>query len=111
MDNRDEVCEVIITGPDEGWLVGFTRQLVSDRLAACGQHSQIRSVYTWEGEVQDEPETRLALHTRSSLVPAIVERTQRQHPYDVPCVLAVPISHSNPDYQAWILTVTDAPDA
>jgi periplasmic divalent cation tolerance protein len=111
MNNSDEFCEVIITGPDEGWLVGFTRQLVTDRLAACGHHSQIRSVYAWEGEVHDEPETRLALHTRSSLVPAIVERTQRQHPYDVPCVLAVPISHSNTDYRAWILSVTDAPDA
>lgn len=46
--------------------------------------------------MHDETEARVALHTRRSLVFAIVDRTNRDHPYDVPCVIAVPIVDGNP---------------
>jgi len=80
-----EFCEVIITADNADWLVAFTRRLVEDRLAACGQNiTAIRSIYRWEGAVQDDAEARVALHTRCVLVPAIIERTNTEHPYDVP---------------------------
>jgi periplasmic divalent cation tolerance protein len=105
-----DVCEVVVTAADAGWLVGFTRALVEDRLAACGQNiAAIRSVYRWEGEVQDEPEARVALHTRVSLVPEIVERADRDHPYDVPCVLALPVVGGNPAYLDWVRSETRDP--
>jgi periplasmic divalent cation tolerance protein len=103
----DEVCEVVITAADPEWLAAFTRRLVADRLAACGQQiTAIRSIYRWDGEVQDDPEARVALHTRLSLVDRIVERAEAEHPYDVPCVLALPISGGNPAYLNWILKET-----
>ncbi len=102
----EEVCEVIITAPDEAWLLDFTRHLVEARLAACGHHKPIRSIYTWAGAVQDESETRVALHTRSSCVPAIIAITNDQHPYDVPCVIALPITQADPAYRASILDST-----
>jgi len=98
-----EFCEVVVTGPDPEWLAGYTRTLVEERLAACGhQLAAIRSVYRWEGAVHDEAEARVALHTRRSLVPAIVARTDELHPYDVPCVIALPLTGGNPAYLAWI---------
>jgi periplasmic divalent cation tolerance protein len=103
----EPVCEVVITGDDEAWLVAFTRSLVDQRLAACGQLiSPIRSIYRWEGEVHDEPEVRVALHTRESLVPTIIERTRTEHPYEVPCVLALPVRDGNSDYLAWVIEST-----
>jgi periplasmic divalent cation tolerance protein len=108
----EEYCEVVVTGPDADWLAGFTRTLVEERLAACGQTlTTIRSVYRWDGAVHDEPEARVALHTRRSLVPVIVARTAELHPYDVPCVIALPLLGGNPDYLAWIAAETDAPTA
>jgi periplasmic divalent cation tolerance protein len=42
----EPVCEIVITAADEAWLQQFTRSLVEDRLAACGQLiSPIRSIY------------------------------------------------------------------
>jgi periplasmic divalent cation tolerance protein len=103
----DPICEVIITADDEGWLLGFTRSLVEDRLAACGQLvSPIRSIYRWDDVVQDEAEVRVALHTPESLVPAIIERTRAEHSYEVPCVVAVPLQDGNPDYLAWVMAST-----
>jgi periplasmic divalent cation tolerance protein len=111
-DLMTEICEVVVTADDADWLAGFTRRLVEDRLAACGHHiTAIRSVYRWQGVVHDEPEARVALHTRVALVPKIVQRADRDHPYDVPCVMAVPIVAGNPAYVQWVLDETTDPTA
>jgi periplasmic divalent cation tolerance protein len=102
-----DVCEVIVTAQDPEWLVSFTRTLVEERLCACGQNiSTIRSVYRWEGAVQDEAEARVALHTRVALVPRIIERTRELHDYDVPCVIALPVVDGNPAYLEWVRAET-----
>jgi len=97
---------VIITADDEGWLIDFTRTLVSERLAACGHHQPIRSVYRWQGALQEERELRVALHTRAALLDAIIERVRQAHPYDVPCVLAVPVIGGDQAYLDWVLAET-----
>lgn len=105
-----EFCELIITASDAEWLAGFTRDLVADRLAACGQNiAAIRSIYRWDDAVQDDPEARVALHTRTALVDEIVSRTNALHPYDVPCVIALPILAGNPAYLRWIEQETREP--
>ena len=83
---------------------------MEERLAACGhQLTAIRSVYRWEGAVHDEPEARVALHTRRSLVPEVVARTAELHPYDVPCVIALPLVGGHPGYLDWVLRETREP--
>jgi len=97
------ICEVIITADDEDWLIIFTRSLIEDRLAACGQHfAPIRSIYRWDGSIHDDREVRVALHTRASLVPAIIDRVRREHSYEVPCVLSFQVGSANPDYLSWV---------
>ncbi len=103
----EEFCEVVITAADAEWLAGFTRTLVEERLAACGHVlTPIRSIYRWDGAVHDEREARVGLHTRRALVPAIVERAGRLHPYDVPCVIALPLVGGNPAYLRWLAEET-----
>jgi periplasmic divalent cation tolerance protein len=111
MTLSDQVCEVVITADSEEWLLNFTRSLVTERLAACGQHmTPIRSIYRWNNEVQQDNETRVALHTRVDLVPAILERVRREHSYEVPCVIALPITTGNPDYLNWVIAETEGPE-
>ena len=111
MSDQDRIVEVIVTADSADWLADWTRSLVNDRLAACGQNiATIRSIYRWEGEVQDDAEARVALHTRESLVPAIVERAQAEHSYDVPCVIALPVIGGNPTYLDWVREQT-APES
>ena len=105
-----EFCEVVVTGPDPEWLAGYTRTLIEERLAACGHNlAGIRSIYRWEGVVHDEAEARVALHTRRSLVPEVVDRTRELHPYDVPCVIALPLVGGDPAYLRWIAEQTRNP--
>jgi periplasmic divalent cation tolerance protein len=102
-----EICEVVITAPDPDWLAAFARTLVADHLAAGGHEIQaVRSIYRWRGHVHDRDEARIALHTRLELVPAIISRADAEHPYEVPCVIALPIVVAGPAYARWILDET-----
>jgi periplasmic divalent cation tolerance protein len=108
-DIPEQVCEVVITAGTAEWLAAFTRKLVERRLAACGQNiAAIRSIYRWQGAVEDEGEARVALHTRLSLVPSIVAMADEEHPYDVPCVIALPVVAGNPRYIEWVLAETSS---
>lgn len=104
-----DICEVVVTAEDPEWLASLTRTLVEERLCACGQNiATIRSIYRWEGAVHDDAEARVALHTRVDLVPVVVERVKELHPYDVPCVIALPVLGGNPGYLDWVRTETKA---
>ncbi|WP_280502131.1 divalent-cation tolerance protein CutA [Nocardia farcinica] len=103
----DQIVDVTITADDPEWLAGFARSLVADRLAACGNIIPgVRSIFRWQGEIDDEAETLLVLHTRASLVPRIIERADAEHPYDTPQVLALPVAAAHPGYLRWVLAET-----
>jgi periplasmic divalent cation tolerance protein len=103
----DEICDVDITAPDAEWLTAFTRSLVEDRLAASGNViAPVQSVYRWRDGVQEAVEAMVVLHTRRSLVPAIIERLEREHPYEIPGVRVVPVTASD-SYHRWVLDATD----
>lgn len=71
----EECCEVVVTDADAGRLTALTRTLVEERLVVCGQHvAPIRSVFRWDGAVQEESEARVALHTRRPLGATPLER-------------------------------------
>ena len=98
----EDVCGVV-TRPGPGVADQLHRQLVTDQLCA-GSHNitAIRSIYRWRGEIYPRQEARVALHTRRSLVDRIVKRADREHPYEVPCVVSLPITDGDPAYLQWI---------
>lgn len=103
----EEICDVTITAEDTDWLVSHTRQLVEEGLAACGNIVPgVRSVYRWEGAVEDDAEALVILHTRRVLVDRIIERTNREHPNEVVQILAVPVVQADPAYHRWVIDST-----
>lgn len=76
---------------------------VSEGLAASAHVFQhIRSVYRRRGDVIERTEGRMSLHTRTELIPAIVERVKSVHPHEVPGISARPIIDGNPEYLRWM---------
>src|SRR4051794_20386380 len=103
----DELADITITAANADWLAEFTPRLVQDGLAACGNIvPQVRSIYAWEGTIEDDQEALVILHTRASLVPKIIERTKKDHPYDTPQLLVLSVIDANPDYRSWVLNST-----
>ena len=102
----EPIVDVEITGPDAEWLAAYAKALVEEGLAASGNVVPgLRSLYRWEGEVQDESEALLVLHTRAALVPALIERTDDEHPYLVPGFRYRTVSAA-PAYHQWVLDST-----
>ncbi len=63
-------------------------------------------MYRWDGAVHDDAQSRVGLHTRAALVPEIVERARAEHPDQVPCVIALPLTGGNPAYLEWLAAGT-----
>jgi len=63
----------------------------------------------WAGTIHDDREMRVALHTRASLVQEVIDRTLQAHPYEVPCIFAIPIKAGNPAYIQWVIGETAEP--
>jgi periplasmic divalent cation tolerance protein len=96
------------SGPAEAEAIG--RRLVEKRLAACVNIlGPIRSLYWWEGKIQDEAETAFIAKTRDDLVEALIAEVKAAHSYQVPCVVALPIVAGAPDFLAWIAAETRDP--
>ena len=90
--NEPKIVDVSITGPDADWLAEHTRNLVEQRLAACGNIiPAIRSIYRWQGNIEDEAEAYVILHTRAEHVDEIIRQTNEAHPYDTVHILATEI--------------------
>lgn len=103
----DELADVTITAANPEWLADFTRSLVQDGLAACGNIiPKVRSIYSWEGNIEDDTEALVIVHTRKALVSQIIERTKKEHADDTPQVIALAVTDANPDYRDWLLKVT-----
>ncbi len=79
------------------------RALVGERLAACiNIVAGMRSMYWWDGAVQQSSETILIAKTRTSLVDRLTERVRELHAYDCPCIVSLAIDGGNPAFLDWI---------
>jgi periplasmic divalent cation tolerance protein len=101
---------IYVTAPNRDAAMSLARALVGERLAACANVLDgATSVYWWEGRLCEDAETVLILKTRAELVDALIARTRELHPYDCPCVVALPIEAGNPAYLEWVRAETSAP--
>jgi periplasmic divalent cation tolerance protein len=81
----------------------IARVLVEERLAAAvNVLPGMRSVYRWQGALEEADEVLLVAKTMTALVPRLTARIVALHSYKCPAVVAVPIIGGNPDYLAWI---------
>lgn len=77
--------------------------LVQDRIIACGTLlSGARSIYRWEGKVREEPEVVVLLKTDAAKWDALRVAVEQHHPYDVPELLALPVTHGLERYLSWL---------
>lgn len=98
---------VLVTAPTPQRAAEIARAVVEERLAACGNVVPgLRSIYRWEGKVQEEEEALLLLKTTRARFEALRDRVLALHPYDVPEVLALPVEAGSAAYLDWIAAET-----
>jgi len=81
----------------------MARIVVEERLAACANIlNGMTAIYRWNGALQEEHEAVLLLKTASDRQEALIARLRDLHEYEVPCIVAIPITAGNPDFLRWI---------
>ena len=77
--------------------------LLKERLAACiNILPGVESRYWWQGGLETAPECLLFVKSRTSYLDAIIEKVKKAHSYQVPEIIALPISGGNSDYLNWL---------
>ena len=85
----------------------LAESVVAARLAACAQvGGPIWSSYRWEGKVESDEEWLLVCKTAADRLDALVAHLRAAHSYDVPEIIAVPVTGGDPAYLAWVTDET-----
>jgi periplasmic divalent cation tolerance protein len=94
---------LLATAPDADVAARIARTLVEERLAACvNLVPQVRSIYRWQGRVEDESEVLLVIKTRADRVDALAARLRALHPYELPELLVLPVESGLAPYLEWV---------
>jgi periplasmic divalent cation tolerance protein len=101
------VLFVYATAGDTAEARRIARAVVEERLAACANILDgMRSVYWWEGKVQEGSEAVLILKTTEDRLAALLARVKALHSYDCPCIEALPVVAGHQPFLDWVLRET-----
>jgi periplasmic divalent cation tolerance protein len=97
--------------PDVASAEKLAHALIENRAAACvNVLAPCRSIYRWKGAVESAVEIPLLIKTTRAAYPLVEAIVRANHPYDVPELIATPITHGLPAYFDWLDTETDKHD-
>jgi periplasmic divalent cation tolerance protein len=86
----------------------IAQALVTGRLAACVQIlPAIRSIYLWQSKVESAEEHLLFIKTSQVRFEAVRLKIEELHSYEVPEVIALPITAGAGKYLAWLGAIVD----
>lgn len=94
---------ILNTCPDQNTAMQIAESLVRDNLAACVNILPAGlSVYRWQGKIESAEEHLLIIKTHSDLYTKVEQSILQLHPYELPEIIAVPITRGLPAYLDWL---------
>ena len=98
---------VLTTLPNADAAAELAKSVVNEKLAACANlFPALRSIYKWQGKVQDENEVLVLFKTRQEHYENLKARILELHPYEVPEILAIPVEQGYAAYLEWLAAET-----
>ncbi|GAQ94349.1 divalent cation tolerance protein [Thermodesulfovibrio aggregans] len=98
---------VFITASSEDEAVKIAKTLVEEKLAGCVNIIRnVRSIYFWQGKVEDDQEVLMIVKTRSDLFEELEKRVKSLHSYTVPEIIGIKIKKGSENYLNWLDEVT-----
>ena len=104
---KEELILCLCTVPDGATGRRIAHHLVEAGIAACvNRIPGLVSVYRWEQAVQEDDEELLVVKTRADRLEDLANAIRQIHPYELPEVVAVPVSGGLEEYLDWIRVST-----
>ncbi|MFP4009258.1 MAG: divalent-cation tolerance protein CutA [Spirulinaceae cyanobacterium] len=98
----DSYGVVFVTVASESEGDAIAQGLLEAKLAACISMTQIKSMYRWQGKIENDTEWQLMIKTDLSQFAALEAKIKEMHSYDVPEIIALPIMAGSESYLSWI---------
>lgn len=104
-DAADRPLLALSTAADEASAAALARHLLEERLAACiNIVPGMRSMYWWQGRIEESAECLLLIKTTAARWPALKARLPQLHAYDVPELVATEITDGLEPYLRWLIS-------
>ena len=101
------VLLVVTTLPDRATAERIAAALVTARVAACvNVLAECTSVYRWQGKIERAGEVPMLIKTTRAAYAQLEETLRTLHPYDVPEIVALPVTAGLPAYLDWVAQET-----
>lgn len=101
---------IYVTVPDMQTAARIADAVVAERLAACANILPgMQSIYHWQGKIEKAEEVVVIFKTPAARFASIERRIKDLHPYETPCIVALPVSAGHAPYLQWIAAETTAP--
>ena len=98
-----DVRVVLITCKDGDQADRIARGLIHGKLAACvNLLPQVRSLYVWQGKLEEAREVLLMAKTQAHLVGRLEAKVRSEHSYDCPEIISMPVDQGFEPYLAWV---------
>lgn len=97
------VLVIFSTFPDGDTARKIADELVTEKLAACANLlPPMQSIYRWKGAVERAEEVLVIFKTTSTQYPTFEAKLKSLHPYDVPEIIAMPVTAGSMAYLSWV---------
>ncbi len=94
---------IFITAPNKKEASHIALKLLKNKLAACVNIIEgIDSLFWWRGKIDRAKEALLIAKSQKSKLSRIIKLVKSIHSYDVPEIVALPISGGSKDYLRWL---------
>ena len=104
-----DIIVINCTVPSKKLAKDITKVLMKHKLAACVSIiDNVRSVFSWEGEVCEEKEVLMLIKTRRTNYGKVKLVIEDMHSYSVPEIIALPIVDCSEDYLRWLVKETES---
>ncbi|MEJ2688758.1 MAG: divalent-cation tolerance protein CutA [Deltaproteobacteria bacterium] len=98
-----EYLQIFSTVDSDAAAGRIAAELVERRLAACVQIvPKLRSVYWWQGKVEEAEEYLLLIKSTEKQYPALEAAVRELHPYACPELVGLKIAAGLPAYLDWL---------
>lgn len=95
---------VLTSAPNIAVAKRLATTLVRSKRAACvSVIDNMRSVYRWKNKIHTENESLLVIKTTGAKLNTLKKTILANHPYQIPEIIALPVSATTPEYFKWIV--------
>lgn len=80
--------------------------LKADLVACANIIPGVRSLYKWQGKIEEGDEVIVLFKTRAAKVKDVIAALEGLHSYDVPPIEVLSVEEANKAFHAWIIDET-----